>query len=100
MTKKGYIYILGNQRPTLYIGVTSNLQKRIWEHKHNLIKGFSSRYNLHKLLYFEAHSDIQQAINREKQLKRWHREWKLNLVKSQNPTFKDLCSDICQLMYP
>lgn len=94
MTKKGYIYILGNQRPTLYIGVTSNLQKRIWEHRHNLIKGFSSKYNLHKLLYFEAHSDIQQAIYREKQLKRWHREWKLNLIKSQNPTFKDLCSDI------
>ncbi|MBU1200117.1 GIY-YIG nuclease family protein [Patescibacteria group bacterium] len=92
MVKQGYVYIIGNNRPTLYIGVTSNLQKRIWEHKQSTIKGFSSKYKLTKLLYFEIHSDIKQAIKREKQLKRWHREWKLNLIKSQNPELNDLWS--------
>ena len=89
--KKGYVYILTNKINTvLYIGVTSNLEERIITHKNKLSKGFTSKYNLTKMVYLEEHEDIKLAIEREKQLKRWHREWKLNLIKEQNPTFKDL----------
>lgn len=88
--KGGYTYILGNNNLTLYIGVTNNLIKRIYEHKQALVPGFTKRYNLHKLFYFEVYPSIQEAIAREKQLKRWHREWKINLIKEKNPDFKDL----------
>lgn len=94
MKKQGFVYVLGNNRPTLYLGVTSNLIKRIYEHKQGLVKGFSKKYRLKKLLYYEMFEDIKNAITREKQLKNWHRQWKLNLIKSNNPTFKDLYSDI------
>ncbi len=87
---KGYVYIVGNDRPTLYIGVTSNLVKRIYEHKHELVEGFTKQHGLHKLLYYEQFDTIQEAIAREKQLKNWHRQWKLNLIKQKNPTFDDL----------
>lgn len=90
----GYIYIIGNQKPTLYIGVTSSVKKRVWEHKQELVNGFSKKYHLHKLLYYERLETIEEAIRREKQLKNWRREWKLNLIKSQNPTFEDLYSKI------
>lgn len=90
MKKLYYIYILGNNRPTLYIGVTSNLINRVYQHKHELLDGFSKRYGLHKLLYYEAFDSIEEAIKREKQLKNWRREWKLNLIKSTNLYFKDL----------
>ena len=92
--KQGYVYILGNNRPTLYIGVTSDLNKRLNEHKAGEIEGFSNKYNLKKLLYFEYYEDINDAIAREKQLKRWHREWKLNLIKEMNPQFEDLSIDL------
>lgn len=85
-----YVYIMGNERPTLYIGVTNNLIKRVFEHKNELVEGFTKQYIIHKLLYFEEHLDINQAILREKQLKKWKREWKLRLIREKNPHLKDL----------
>lgn len=96
MNKNGYLYIIGNDRPTLYIGITSNLTKRVYEHKKNLVDGFSKRYRLHKLLYYEIFDEMLEAIKREKQLKNWHRDWKINLIKSKNPEFKDLYVDIIE----
>ncbi len=93
--KYAYIYILTNKNNNvLYIGVTSDLKKRIWEHKNKVVDGFTKKYNLDKLVYFEAGENIENAIEREKQLKNWHREWKLSLIKTQNPEFKDLYYDI------
>ena len=74
---------------SLYIGVTSNLQKRVWEHKNKVVEGFTKKYNVDKLVYYELTDSIESAINREKQLKRWHREWKINLIKEKNPEFRD-----------
>ncbi|MFC1726015.1 GIY-YIG nuclease family protein [candidate division KSB1 bacterium] len=94
-TKTCYIYIITNSyNTTFYIGVTNDLSRRMFEHKNELIKGFSKKYKLKKLVYFEDFNNIKDAISREKQLKHWHREWKLNLVKSINPTFKDLSEDL------
>ena len=78
---------------TFYIGVTSNLQKRIWEHKNKVVEGFTKKYNINKLVYYEITDSVESAIIREKQLKNWHREWKLNLIKDNNPEFKDLSLD-------
>ena len=90
-SKNYYIYIMTNfTNTTFYIGVTSNLIKRVYEHKNKAIEGFTSKYNLNKLIYFEETSDIDSAITREKQLKNWHREWKINLIKKENPKFTDL----------
>ena len=81
-----YIYILANKRNgTLYIGVTSNLIKRVYEHKKNLVDGFTKKYNIHKLAYYEITNDIESAIEREKQLKKWNRKWKLKLIEKSNP---------------
>lgn len=88
--KKYFVYILGNERPTLYIGVTNNLVRRVWEHKEELVDGFTRKYGLTKLLYFEQFSYVEDAIKREKQLKHWNRTWKLELIKKTNPEFKDL----------
>jgi putative endonuclease len=86
-----YIYILANKRNgTLYIGVTSNLVERVYEHKNNIIEGFSKKYNIHKLIYYEINNDIESAIRREKQLKKWNRKWKMNLIEKSNPEWKDL----------
>lgn len=86
-----YVYILTNKnRSTLYIGVTSDLKKRMIEHAHGEGSSFTKKYNLKNLIYFEEFSDINQAISREKQLKNWKREWKLNLIKETNPTLKTL----------
>lgn len=94
MTKKGYVYIIGNEKPIIYIGVTSDLVKRIYQHKNGIFDGFSNKLNLHKLLYYEFFENIASALEREKQLKNWHRLWKINLIKSMNPTFKDLYQEI------
>ncbi|WP_337969224.1 GIY-YIG nuclease family protein [Rickettsia tamurae] len=89
------VYILASGRNgTLYIGVTSNIIKRIYEHKHKIIKGFSSKYNINKLVYFEQYDNIIAAINREKLLKEYKRQWKLNLIESQNPEWHDLYEKI------
>lgn len=94
MVKQYYVYILTNRtNNVLYIGVTNNLERRVFEHKLGLIEGFSKRYKLTKLIYFEESLSVVDAIAREKQLKNWHREWKLNLIKSINPGLKDLLSD-------
>ena len=86
-----YIYMLTNKaNRVLYIGVTNNLERRIFEHKHKLIEGFTKRYNLTKLIYYEVTSDIHSALEREKQLKNWHRDWKINLINNFNPLWKDL----------
>ena len=81
---------------TLYIGVTSNLQRRVWEHKNKVVKGFTEKYNINKLVYYEITDSIESAIIREKQLKNWHRDWKINLIKEINPEFKDLSLDLEQ----
>lgn len=91
---KSYVYIIGNDRPTIYIGITSNLIKRIFEHKNGVVSGFTERYNLKKLLHYEIFDDINDAIYREKQLKNWRRSWKLDLIKKKNPKFNDLYPEI------
>ncbi len=91
MKKDYYIYILTNyEETTFYIGVTSDLLRRVCEHKNKSKVSFSSKYNLSKLVYFESTDSSISAINREKQLKRWHRQWKINLIKEFNPNFEDL----------
>jgi len=95
MSKKGYIYIITNyQNTTLYIGVTSNLYKRIWEHKNKVADGFSKKYNLKKLVYYEIADDIVTALNREKYLKGKSRQYKINLIESINKEWKDLYDTI------
>jgi len=90
---KYYVYILTNKYNTvLYTGVTNNLTRRITEHKNKLINGFTEKYNINKLVYFEECSDIEAAIQREKNLKKWNRSWKIELIKKLNPELKDLCS--------
>ena len=79
---------------TLYIGVTSNLQKRAWEHRNDLVQGFTQKYGVHQLVYYELHEDMVSAITREKQMKKWNRAWKLELIESQNPGWKDLWEEI------
>ena len=94
MNKICAVYIMTNySETTLYIGVTINLQKRVWEHKNKVVEGFTKKYNVDKLVYYELTDSIESAINREKQLKRWHRQWKINLIKQMNPEFKDLSLD-------
>ncbi|OGE84022.1 MAG: hypothetical protein A3B10_04135 [Candidatus Doudnabacteria bacterium RIFCSPLOWO2_01_FULL_44_21] len=93
----GYVYILTNKpRGTLYVGVTSELIGRVWQHKQKLVDGFSKKYNLSILVYYEVCDDIEQAIAREKQLKNWHREWKIKLIEEFNPAWKDLFNEINQ----
>lgn len=94
MNKQMYVYIMANQRPTLYTGVTSNIIKRVYQHKEELIAGFTSRYHLHKLVYFELIEGELQAIVREKQIKDMDRPNKLDLIKNVNPSFKDLYDEI------
>ena len=89
--KSYFVYVLASSRNgTLYIGVTSNLLKRVWEHKNNFIDGFTKKYNVHMLVYFEETSEIESAIQREKQLKTWKRNWKLELIEKGNPEWRDL----------
>ena len=94
MPKTGFVYIMSNKnRTTFYIGITNNLERRVPEHKSGTGSTFTSKYNLFDLVYFEMIPDIKQAIAREKQLKRWHRDWKINLIKEENPEMKDLAAD-------
>src|SRR4030066_2127983 len=90
-TKSYYVYLLTNwNNRVIYIGVTNDLNRRIYEHKNKIIEGFSKKYNLTKLVYFEKTSDIQSALEREKQLKNWHRGWKIKLINNFNPAWMDL----------
>jgi putative endonuclease len=88
--KSYYVYIMTNDSKTLYIGITNDLVRRVYEHKNGLIKGFTRKYNLKKLVYYELINDAGPAIKREKQLKNWHRQWKINLIESANKGWKDL----------
>ena len=96
MNNKIYtVYIITNfNNTTFYIGVTNDLKRRIYEHKNKIIEGFSKKYNLDKLVYYETTQDINSAIKREKQLKNWHREWKINLINKFNSEFRDLYDNI------
>lgn len=90
-----YVYILASKRNgTLYIGVTNDLKRRIYEHKHDLVKGFTKEYGVHDLVYYEQHKNTEQAILREKQMKKWKRYWKIKLINRMNPTWEDLYSKI------
>ena len=85
------IYILANKpNGTLYVGSTSNLPQRIWQHKNNLVDGFSKKYRVHLLVYYEQYEDMYTAICRERQLKRWNRAWKIELIEAKNPDWDDL----------
>jgi len=89
--KTFWVYIITNKNnTTFYIGVTNNLLRRIYEHKNGLVKGLSKKYKLTKLVFYEMSENAYSAISREKQLKNWHRDWKLNLIRQNNPDFKDL----------
>jgi putative endonuclease len=95
MEKRPAVYILASRRNgTLYIGVTSDLVKRVWEHRNANVKGFTAKYGVYLLVYFEMHDDMRNAITREKQLKKWNRAWKLALIERSNPEWKDLWSEI------
>jgi putative endonuclease len=88
--KTYYVYILASKPyGTLYTGVTSNLLTRIYQHKENLVKGFTKKYDVHKLVYFEQHIEIREAIIREKQIKKWNRDWKIKLIEADNPQWVD-----------
>ncbi|MFA6554511.1 MAG: GIY-YIG nuclease family protein [Candidatus Paceibacterota bacterium] len=94
MNKVYYVYILTNDKNgTLYIGVTNDLRRRLHEHKNNLVKGFTEKYSIHKLVWYECTNSIDSAIQREKQLKKWNRRWKIRLIEETNPIWKDLSSN-------
>ncbi len=93
--KQYYIYILASKRNgTLYIGVTNDLIRRIEEHKNGLVEGFTNKYNVKMLVYYEITENVQSALQREKALKKWNRKWKLALIESENPGWKDLSDDL------
>ena len=93
MAKEYYVYILSNYSKMLYIGVTNDLERRVYEHKKKLVKGYTSKYNLHQLVYYEDPDDIGRAIEREKRLKGWKRYKKVKPIESVNPGWKDLAED-------
>lgn len=90
MPAQYFVYILGNERPTLYIGVTRNISKRMDEHQYGLVDGFTTKYRLNKLLHLESFEHLSDALAREKQLKHWNRQWKLDLIQQYNPSLQDL----------
>lgn len=97
MQKQYYVYILASQeRGTLYIGVTSDFVKRVWEHKNKVVEGFTGKYDVDRLVYFEVFSDVEEAIKHEKRLKKYKRDWKMNLIERQNPHWDDLYDGICK----
>ena len=92
------VYILASRRNgTLYVGVTSDLVKRVWEHKNDVTEGFTKKYRVHHLVYFELHGDMVGAIMREKRIKKWNRAWKLALIEKGNPKWRDLYREISQV---
>lgn len=91
MEKQPCVYILASQKyGTLYTGVTSNLLKRIWEHKNNAVEGFTQKYSVHTLVWYEIHETIASAIQREKSIKNWKRAWKIKLIEEANPHWQDI----------
>jgi len=95
MERQPAVYILASKRNgTLYIGVTSDLRKRNWEQKNDLVEGFTKKYGVHRLVYYELHGDMVSALTREKQMKKWYRAWKVELIEKQNPCWNDLWEGI------
>ena len=93
--KQPCVYIMASRRNgTLYIGVTSDVVKRVWEHKNDFVESFTSRYKIHHLVWYEAHHSMESAIVRETALKNWHRKWKLELIEKTNPEWRDLYPDL------
>ncbi len=95
LTRRYFVYVLASRKNgPLYIGVTNNLIRRVHEHKEKLMEGFTQKYNVHKLVYYELCDDIHTMISREKQLKKWNRQWKINLIERNNPDWRDLYYDL------
>jgi putative endonuclease len=89
------VYMLASRRNgTLYVGVTSDLVKRVWQHKENLVEGFTKRHGVHTLVWYETHESMESAIQREKAIKEWKRRWKLELIEKENPKWRDLYEDL------
>ena len=94
--KSFYVYIMASSKNgTLYTGSTSDLIKRVWEHKNKVVPGFTAKYNVHMLVYYEVHATYVEAARREKRFKNWCRQWKINLIETLNPQWCDLYEDIC-----
>ena len=97
LTRSYFVYIMTNKKHgTLYTGVTNDLVRRVYEHREGLVEGFTRKHDLKKLVWFEPHDDIEQAILREKRIKRWRREWKIQMIQKQNPDWDDLWEEISQ----
>jgi putative endonuclease len=95
MKENFYVYILATKRRgTLYIGVKSNLSKRVYEHKNGMVEGFTKKYKVHRLVYYEVAMNAETALTRERQMKKWNRAWKLRLIEGQNPEWKELYDDL------
>ena len=95
MAKQFYVYILASKRNgTLYIGVTSDLIQRVWQHKNKMVRGFTQKYDVKRLVYYEVHTNSESAITREKHMKKWRRQWKRLLIEEKNPSWRDLYDDI------
>jgi putative endonuclease len=95
MKENFYVYILSSKRRgTLYIGVTSDLSKRVYEHKNGLVEGFTKRYEVHRLVYYEVAKDAEAALTRERQIKKWNRAWKLRLIEEHNSQWEDLYANL------
>jgi putative endonuclease len=95
MERQFYVYILASKRNgTLYTGVTSDLIQRVWQHEQDLVEGFTKKYRVKKLVYYEVHDNAESAITREKQIKKWRRKWKLRLIEEKNPQWTDLYDEI------
>jgi putative endonuclease len=90
-----FVYIMASrQNGTLYVGVTNNLLRRVYEHREGILDGFSKKYDIKRLVYYEIHQDIKEAIAREKRIKSWKRDWKLRLIEEANPEWKDLYEEM------
>ncbi|MEQ1772348.1 MAG: GIY-YIG nuclease family protein [Burkholderiales bacterium] len=95
MDKNSYVYLLASDRyGTLYTGVTSDLIKRTWQHQEDFVEGFTKKYKVKQLVWYEPHEDIQSAITREKQIKKWNRAWKIKLIQERNPLWRDLYNEV------
>ena len=96
MEKQYFVYLLASKPyGTLYVGVTSNLIQRVFQHKEGLVDSFTKKYDVHQLVYYEVHLDIREAILREKRLKKWNRQWKINLIEQNNPHWINLSIGLC-----
>ena len=93
--KQPCVYMLAsNRNGTLYVGATSNLIQRVWQHKNDLVAGFTKRYRVHTLVWYEVHETMESAITREKAIRRWKRDWKIELLQENNPSWRDLYDDL------